>query len=142
MAGAVTRELGGVGSHLGRHVDKGAAKDKGKEPKDHREVQRRDEGQDLYVGLGFLSPVLGAEALCLLESISPFCSSKLKLFSRLHPYKGKLCNQPNNAGEEYLLTGKMYTRILLSADSVFLPSLQQLFIGHFLHVRCYIYTGE
>ena len=85
-----------------------------------------------------LSPaplVPGTEALCLLEYIPLFCPSKLRLFSHLHPYKGKLCNQANNAGEEYLLTGKMYTRIMLSAESMFLSSLQQIFAGHSLHVR-------
>lgn len=57
-----------------------------------------------------------AEALCLSNYIASFCASKIKLFCALQPYKGKLCNKPNNVAEEYLLTGKMYTRILLSAE--------------------------
>lgn len=44
----------------------------------------------------------GAEALCLSKYIALFCSSKLKLFSASHPYKGKLCNKPNNVVGEYL----------------------------------------
>lgn len=73
---------------------------------------------------GFLQPVV--QALCLSKYIAPFCSDKLKLFSASHPYKGKLCSQPNNAVEEYLLTGKMYTRILRSAESMCLSFLQQI----------------
>lgn len=44
--------------------------------------------------------------------------------------------------EEYLLTGKMYTRILLNAASMLLSFLQQIFTEHLLCVRCYIHTGE
>lgn len=140
MAGAVTK-LGDEGSHFGCHVDKAAAKLKERNQTITQRCRGEKTGQDHYVGLSFVALVPGTEALCLLERITPFCSSKLRLFSHLHPYKGKLCNQPNNAGEEYLLTGKMYTRMMLSAESMFLSSLQQIFTGHFLHVRC-IYTEE
>lgn len=141
MAGAVTK-LGDEGSHFGCHVDKVAAKLKERNQTITQRCRGEKRGQDHYVGLSFAAPVPGTEALCLLECITPFCSSKLSLFSHLHPYKGKLCNQPNNAGEEYLLTGKMYTRMMLSAESMFLSSLQQIFTGHFLHFRCCIYIEE
>lgn len=97
-----------------------------KEQSCHREVTSLRKTSRLVIWRvhGFLQPV--AEALCLSKYIAPFCSGKLKLFSASHPYKGKLCSQPNNAVEEYLLTGKMYTRILLSAESMCLSFLQQI----------------
>lgn len=86
----------------------------------------------------FLSLVPGTEALCLLRYISPFCSSKLKLFSHLHPYKGKLCNQPNNWWgrifinrknvHKNILVGREHVSFLLSTDIYWVfPTCQILY---------------
>ena len=70
----------------------------------------------------FQSQVLSASQNTLLLQ-----SSKLRLFPHLHPNR-KYCNRP--VVKAYLLTGKMCTRILLSAKSLFLSSRQQVLIGH------------
>lgn len=71
----------------------------------------------------------------LAEAHCPFLFQQ----AHLHPYKG---NCATNVVEEYLLTGKMHTGILFSAQSMFLSCFQQIFVGYLLCVRSCIYTGE